>query len=215
MSLHGFQSISLLRTYNRDSGAETGLPMPSGDKPNLPTRRQFVAAGALGGAVAVIGCKSQPHSGREFLSVDQAATLGALCDQIIPADDYPSASQAGVLDYIDRQLVRAYRRHRDAYREGLESARQFARKRFNADPETLPAERQLQWATAVERGQHAFFEMVREHTFEGYYGSPRHGGNRDAVSWKMLGLSEPPNLGRSQYDLNQNPNQDQSKGGRS
>jgi gluconate 2-dehydrogenase gamma chain len=183
--------------------------MPSGDKRNLPTRRQFVAAGALGGAVAVIGCKPQAQAGREFLSVDQAATLGALCDQIIPADDYPSASQAGVLDYIDRQLARAYRRHRDAYRDGLEAARQCARKCFNAAPEALPVARQLEWATTLEKEQHGFFELVREHTFEGYYGSPRHGGNRDAVSWKMLGLSEPPILGRAQYDLNQD------QGGRS
>jgi gluconate 2-dehydrogenase gamma chain len=36
---------------------------------------------------------------------------------------------------------------------------------------------------------------------EGYYGSPRHGGNRDAVSWRMLGLDEPPLRGRAQYDL--------------
>ena len=213
MSLHGFRSIFLLRTLYPDPGAETGFPMPSGDTRNLPTRRQFVTAGALGGAVAVIGCKPQSQSqpGREFLTADQSATLGALCDQIIPADDYPSASQAGVLDYIDRQLVRAYRRHRDAYRDGLEAARQLARQRFSADPEALPGHRLLQWAVALEKQQHEFFEMVRDHTFEGYYGSPRHGGNRDAVSWKMLGLTEPPNLGRAQYDLKQNLTQ----GGRS
>jgi gluconate 2-dehydrogenase gamma chain len=39
------------------------------------------------------------------------------------------------------------------------------------------------------------------HTLEGYYGSPRHGGNRDAASWRMLGLDEPPLRGRAQYDL--------------
>ena len=42
---------------------------------------------------------------------------------------------------------------------------------------------------------------MRNHTLEGYYGSPRHGGNRDAVSWRMLGLAEPPLRGRAQYDL--------------
>jgi len=36
---------------------------------------------------------------------------------------------------------------------------------------------------------------------QGYYGSPRHGGNRDAISWRMLGLDEPPLRGRAQYDL--------------
>ena len=53
----------------------------------------------------------------------------------------------------------------------------------------------------MERDHHGFFEMVRNHTLEGYYGSPRHGGNRDEVSWKMLGLDDPPLLGRAQYDL--------------
>jgi hypothetical protein len=33
----------------------------------------------------------------------------------------------------------------------------------------------------------AFFEMLLSHTMEGYYGDPRHGGNRDHVSgWAFL-----------------------------
>jgi len=55
--------------------------------------------------------------------------------------------------------------------------------------------------TALESQNGAFFNLVRQHTLEGYYGSPRHGGNRDAVSWRMLGLDEPPLRGRAQYDL--------------
>ena len=53
----------------------------------------------------------------------------------------------------------------------------------------------------LEKQHRDFFDLVREHTMEGYYGSPRHGGNRDAVSWRMLGLDEPPLRGRAQYDL--------------
>ena len=37
-----------------------------------------------------------------------------------------------------------------------------------------------------------FFNRLVEHTMEGFYGGPRHGGNRDAVSWHMLGLPTPP-----------------------
>src|ERR1035441_5718309 len=85
------------------------------------TRRQFVAVSAVGGVAAAIGCKTGRQGNWEFLSDEQAWTLGAICDQIIPADDFPSATQAGVLNFIDRQLVRAYRRHRDAYRDGLRS----------------------------------------------------------------------------------------------
>ncbi len=46
-----------------------------------------------------------------------------------------------------------------------------------------------------------FLSLVRSHTLQGYYGSPRHGGNRNAVSWRMLGLDEPLLRGRAQYDL--------------
>jgi hypothetical protein len=29
-----------------------------------------------------------------------------------------------------------------------------------------------------------------------FYGDPRHGGNKDRVSWKMLGVPDPPIRGR-------------------
>jgi gluconate 2-dehydrogenase gamma chain len=36
---------------------------------------------------------------------------------------------------------------------------------------------------------------------QGFYGDPRHGGNREGVSWKMLGLPYPPIRGRLRYDV--------------
>ena len=44
-----------------------------------------------------------------------------------------------------------------------------------------------------------FFRLVRDHTMQGFYGSPRHGGNRDYVSYKMLGLDYPQIVGRNRY----------------
>ncbi|MGD0786462.1 MAG: gluconate 2-dehydrogenase subunit 3 family protein [Terracidiphilus sp.] len=167
----------------------------------LLTRRQFVAAGALGGAAMVIGCAPGKGENWEFLSEDQARALAAICDQIVPADDFPSASQAGVLSFIDRQLVRHFRRHREAYRSGLEEAQAISRERCGQDLALLPPQQQLEIVSELSRQDREFFELVRGHTLEGYYGSPRHGGNRDAVSWRMLGLPEPPPLGRAQYDL--------------
>jgi gluconate 2-dehydrogenase gamma chain len=169
--------------------------MRSSKKPVQLTRRQFVAAGAVGGAALAAGCGSANRGDRE------ARTLTAICDQIVPADDYPSASQAGVLAYIDRQLVRHYRRHQDAYREGLEQAHALSMKRFGREMAALTSQQQLEAVRAIEQENRGFFELVRTHTLEGYYGSPRHGGNRDAVSWRMLGLAEPPLLGRAQHDL--------------
>ena len=162
------------------------------------TRRQFVAAGALGSAALAVGCKS---GNWEFLTDTQARTLGAICDQIVPADDFPSASQAGVLNYIDRQLMRHYRKHRGAYLEGLEQAEAMSRKRFGGELAGLSQQQQLEIVNGLSEQNSTFFGLVRNHTMEGYYGAPRHGGNRDGVSWRMLGLPEPPVRGRAQYDL--------------
>jgi gluconate 2-dehydrogenase gamma chain len=106
-----------------------------------------------------------------------------------------------VLNYIDRQLVRHFRNHQDDYRNGLEQVQAMSRKRFGQDLELLSQPQQLAIVSELSEQDRTFFELVRDHTMEGYYGSPRHGGNRDAVSWRMLGLPEPPPLGRSQYDL--------------
>lgn len=170
------------------------------------TRRQFVAAGAAGSVAAAMGCKAAMRRGDwEFLSDAQAATLGALCDQVVPADDYPSATQAGVLTYIDRQLVRHFRRDQDTYTEGLRQAEAICRKRFGCGLAQARPEEQLQVASALEEQAPGFFELVRNHTLQGYYGAPRHGGNRDAVSWRMLGLDVPPVRGRAEYDLRKSP----------
>ena len=183
-----------------------GAPMQRKARVGGLTRRQFVAAGAAGSVAAAVGCKALMQRGDgEFLSDAQAATLGALCDQIVPADDYPSATQAGVLTYIDRQLVRHFRRYQHAYAQGLKQAEDLCRKRFGRGLVQATPGEQFQVASALEQQAPEFFDLVRNHTLQGYYGAPRHGGNRDAVSWRMLGLDVPPLRGRAQYDLRKGP----------
>ena len=165
------------------------------------SRRTFLELSAIAGAGLATGCVSRKRGNWEFFTEDEAATLTAICDQIIPADDFPSASQVGVLNYIDKQLTRHYRRHQGAYRDGLERAEQKSHQHCAKNLAAASSAQQLQVVTAMEQSDKPFFEMVRSHTFEGYYGSPRHGGNRNAISWHMLGLDEPPIRGRSRYDL--------------
>jgi len=175
--------------------------MPSSGQEKNLSRRSFVALSALGTTLPVIGCKIHAGEGWEFLSDAQARTLKAVCDAIVPADDYPSASQAGVLVYIDRQLARHYRRHRDAYRDGLLALDDLSRQRFGGDPASLTPQQMVQLLTEFQHSHRKQFDLFRSHTLEGYYGPPRHGGNRDAASWRMLGVDEPPLRGRAQYDL--------------
>ncbi|MGA7255035.1 MAG: gluconate 2-dehydrogenase subunit 3 family protein [Terracidiphilus sp.] len=167
-------------------------------------RRELLAGGAASGAAILSGCLTS-RSRWGFFSEDQAATLALLCGQIVPADDFPSASDAGAVVYIDRQLGGPYRRHRRAYRDGIRAAEELCRSRFGAILTLVSPAQQLELTRELERSQPAFFELVRRHTMESFYGSPRHGGNRDAVSWRMLGLDEPPLRGRAQYDLAAGP----------
>lgn len=160
-------------------------------------RREFIAAGAALAASST-ACRRTSYG---FLKDNDAATLGAICDQIIPADDFASASQAGVLTYIDLQLTGPYRRHQKTYRNGLKQANELCRSRFGAELAGTSAQQQFEIVSALEKDNRTFFDLVRAHTMQGYYGTPRHGGNRDAVSWRMLGLDEPPLRGRAQYDF--------------
>jgi gluconate 2-dehydrogenase gamma chain len=98
-------------------------------------------------------------------------------------------------------LTGPYRRHRKAYNSGLENAEKLSLSRFAVGLARASGEQQLEIARAIEQQDPVFFDLVRRHTLQGFYGSPRHGGNRDAVSWRMLGLDEPPLRGRAQYDL--------------
>lgn len=164
-------------------------------------RREFMAGGALAGAALAAFCTACRRTSYGFLKQIDAATLTAICDQIIPADDFPSSSQAGVLTYIDLQLMGHYRRHQKTYRDGLKQANELSRSRFGVDLGRASAQQQFEIVNVLEQQNKTFFDLVRAHTMQGYYGNPRHGGNRDAVSWRMLGLDEPPLRGRAQYDL--------------
>ena len=163
-------------------------------------RREVLLGGGAATAALVSGCRLG-RSAWLVLSETEASTLAVLCDQIIPADEWPSASQAGVITFIDRQLTGPYRRHCKAYRRGIEETEALARSVVGTDLAEASPGQQVYVVKALEQRNPAFFEMVRQHTMQGYYGSPRHGGNKDAVSYRMLGLDVPLLRGRAQYDL--------------
>jgi gluconate 2-dehydrogenase gamma chain len=165
------------------------------------SRRTFLEMSAIAGAALATGCANRERGNWEFFTNNEAATLAAICDQLIPADDFPSASQAGVLNYIDKQITRHYRRHQQKYRKGLERTDMLSQQHCGKKLSVASPAEQLQIVATLEKSETPFFELVRSHTLEGYYGSPRHGGNRNAVSWHMLGLDDPPIRGRSRYDL--------------
>lgn len=138
--------------------------------------------------------------------------LAAACDQIIPGDDAPGAAWAGVVNFIDRQLCGPYRRVRDSYRQGIAGMDKSSRLLYGSNFVFLSPDKQVELLTIMEKGEapqpawtrissSEFFGMLVDHTMQGFYGDPRHGGNRDRASWKMVGLPYPMIRGRLKYDL--------------
>jgi len=161
-------------------------------------------ATAAGPMVACLG----PGNPWRCMSDDEARTLEAICERIIPADQDPGATWAGVANYIDRQLVGPYRNLRKTYRLGLAGTNATSRAMFGKPFVNLPPQQQDAVLHTMDKGQaqkegcwqqvsaKSFFDLVASHTMQGFYGDPRHGGNRERVSWKMLRLPYPPVRGR-------------------
>lgn len=176
------------------------------------TRREFMQLAAVGAsAVSIIaGCNTPPRSGRLVLEDNEASLLGAIAEQIIPTDDWPGGRDAGVVTFIDRQLAGPYQRFRQIYREGLAGITAICQKRSRKRFEELSWDEQTSFLKEMESGKldegpwnngfgKRFFEMVRSHSLQGYYGSPRHGGNKNYISYKMIGLDYPQVVGQNRY----------------
>ena len=174
-----------------------------------------VAAAAMT-AGSSISCRRAGGPWR-FLTADEARTLAAICDQIIPEDQYPGAASAGVVNYIDRQLCGFFRNWRNVYRQGIAQIDQRSVVRYGKRFADLPFGKQTVFLTWLESNEawsgtsllnaagpegvnQKFFPLVVNHTMQGFYGDPRHGGNLNRVSWNMLRLAYPPVRGR--YDFN-------------
>jgi gluconate 2-dehydrogenase gamma chain len=163
-------------------------------------RRHFLTGATLA-SFSGAACSRQKSPYRT-LSQNEAKTLAALCDQVIPPDQDPGAAWAGAVAFIDIQLTRIYRKHRQVYRDGLARTEAITRERFGGrEVSALNADEQLSLMQQLEKEEREFFGLLVAHTMQSYYGSPRHGGNRDYASWRMLGVPLAPARGRQQFDL--------------
>jgi gluconate 2-dehydrogenase gamma chain len=138
---------------------------------------------------------------------DEAETLliAAAAARIFPSDDTgPGAAEAGVILYIDRQLASPYGRDRYRYTEppfeagvpeqgyqGKETPRELYRQgllllsRFDELTPTAQDARLHQ----IERTP--FFRLLRQHTIEGMFSDPMHGGNIGLIGWQLIGYPGP------------------------
>jgi gluconate 2-dehydrogenase gamma chain len=165
-------------------------------------RRTILGAGvSVAVAGSLIGLTRKSGAGPWcFFSPSEALMVDALCERLIPADRDPGAKAAGVVHYIDIQLTKAFRKHRQAYRKGLADVDAASRTQFGKPFVDLSADQQVDVLRGVEQTYKPFFDLILAHARQGFYGDPRHGGNHSRVSWKMVGLPYPPVRGRQHYE---------------
>jgi hypothetical protein len=95
------------------------------------------------------------------------------------------------------QFSRDLAAYLELYRAGLDSLNAEAQTRHGQNFVALTEAAQDEILEALERGEtkatwpikaRPFFEMMLNHSAEGYYADPENGGNREKQSWQMIGF---------------------------
>lgn len=175
------------------------------------SRRNFLkhTGIAIGGSLLLPACYYEPAPFR-FFTEEEAKCLIAICECIIPADDTPGATEAGVIYYIDKQLMGPFKKFQEFYRNGLNSFQQDCRNLMKTEFEILTSDKQVIFLEMIESNDDRlknwislrpfdFFNRVISHTMQGFYGAPRHGGNKNYVSYRILGIGYPQVAGQNRY----------------
>lgn len=188
------------------------------------SRRNFIqmAIAGSGSLLLLSNCTGFAGSYWRFFTTEEGTLVDAIVEQIIPTDEWPGAKDAGCTNYIDKQLVGPLERHQEKYRKGLAAIKTSCQILYKKQFESISWDKQTEFLKRMESGKLAqlikeestpsqdieiwedgleveFFRLIREHTMQGYYGSPRHGGNKNYVSYQMVGLDYPFIVGQNRY----------------
>jgi gluconate 2-dehydrogenase gamma chain len=190
------------------------------------SRRSFLKAASLAAVPAVLpaaahaaaapAAKPAPYL---FFSPDEAAWIEAAVARLIPADPTgPSAVEAGVPRYLDRQLAGAWGAGERLFRSGpwqegaptqgyqlpftpaelfRNALRVLVKEQAGGAPfAKSPASAQDDYLKKLESDKRdlggvpsdVFFKSLLEVTIEGYFSDPVYGGNQDMRAWEMIGF---------------------------
>ena len=218
------------RAVMKATGAVGASMLPIGfapDESSAQEPRNTPAAPSTSGA-------PQPNSQVQsapylFLNSEEAAFIEVAVARLIPADDrWPGALEAGVPNYIDKQLNGAWGTGERLYRSGpwqagtpsqgyqlpFTPAELFRNAIAAINGEfkgrtpfaKMSAEEQDAYLRGLEAGgkdlggvpSNLFFSELWESTVEGFFSDPVYGGNRDMIAWRMIGF---PGAYASYYDI--------------
>jgi len=176
-------------------------------------RAVLLQIGASGLAAASLGASTQSaFAALEtrpwfFLTNEEAHFLAAACDTLIPKDEYPSAVEAGVVDFIDLILSGPYGEGEGLYLQGpfptgagtqgyqlsltpAELIREGIARANEAGPRLLDLDQGGRdgFIQGLAEGASPFFEELWRLTNQGYFADPIYDGNKGYAGWKMVGF---------------------------
>ncbi len=184
-----------------------------GNSPSNPSRRNLLKGAGVVGAAAVSSVAgssvlaadsaaerlhtrvASSREALETLTAEEAATLEAICDCLIPSDEHgPGAKEARAVHYIDRSLASHNSQARENYSIGLNAINEFSRKTRGKSFSELILDQQNSILIAVQSNKisgfvpngSGFFNMLRSHAIDGTFCDPYYGGNQNFVGWDML-----------------------------
>ena len=123
------------------------------------------------------------------ISAADAVELAAIVDQIIPPDETPGATDAGVVYFIDEALGGFMAATAPLIEQGLTDLTNrvksggYQHSRFSE----LAFEQQTAFLKEIEEDQ--FFNTLHLFTMMGMFCLPRYAGNRDNIGWDLLGFN--------------------------
>ena len=129
----------------------------------------------------------------------QIATLRALIERYIPADDAPGGIAAGVDSYLIGFLQADGVGFITRYSQALTALEREAQHRHGtafaglSGPDADALIRAL-WQNDTRTvwlcDALTTLALIAEHCAEGFYSAPRHGANANAISWTSIGFEE-------------------------
>lgn len=114
-----------------------------------------------------------------FFNLQELATVGAIADLIIPADEHsPGAGATGVAGFIDSMISESPEEVQTSWRRGLAAVEEMSRQKFSTGFTAARPEQQSSLLKAISKNERnprtieeRFFVAIKGMTVDGYYTS--------------------------------------------
>ena len=176
------------------------------------TRREFIKECAVVTSAAAVVCVSGCSAGdgvKSAFSPEQRECFVAVMECFIPADEScGGATEAGCINFLENWVTRYHPEQLESFKDTADKIDAACAEIYSQKFCRLAPEKQNAFLKDWEQGKVKFpkefksgaaFNNLLNVAMMGFYGSPRHGGNKDFMSYRMMGLDVPLLIGQNRY----------------